>query len=198
MRSATIVTALIATLGTAQLSHAVTSADPFCGSWTLNPDHSQYAREPPPERMTIVIDPAPEGLSYRSETHYSDGRTLTLHYVARFDGVPALVVGTNGFLAPISLSRPDDTTIDAVYRVGLKKSRLESLAGQCGADRVADDDDFSDGSRRGDSEHRGVPPGLCRISERRCKEVTPISLRQPESMQECSERLVAAEWVAKK
>jgi hypothetical protein len=32
-----------------------------------------------------------------------------------------LVVGTTGFLAPITLARVDETTIDAVYRMGLKK-----------------------------------------------------------------------------
>ncbi len=127
MRRIEATLALVTTFGVASLALGGTAtdgsaaSDPFYGTWTLDRAHSRYARESPPERMTIVIEPEPNGLAYRSETEYPGGRKLALHYVAHFDGVPALVVGTTGFLAPISLARVDAATIDAVYRVGFKK-----------------------------------------------------------------------------
>ena len=121
MRTVRGFTALVAALAAASIAVGDSAADPFYGTWKLDREHCHYAGETPPDRMMVVIEPEPDGLSYRSETHYPGGRTLALHYLAHFDGVPALVVGTAGLLAPIALSRVDETTIDATYRMGLKK-----------------------------------------------------------------------------
>ena len=121
MRAKRELTALVAILGAAPFALGQGDSDPFYGTWTLDPQQSHYTHESPPDRMTVVIAPERDGLSYRSEVHYSDGRTLAVRYVAHFDGVPVLVVGTTGLLAPIALSRTDAATIDAVYRMGIKK-----------------------------------------------------------------------------
>jgi hypothetical protein len=121
IRHARLLAAIIALKAIAPNSSAAANPEPFWGTWTLDRERSRYELEPPPERMTIVLEPQPDGLSYRSESRYPDGRTLALHYVARFDGIPAMVVGTAGLLAPVSLSRAGDAAIDAVYSMGLKK-----------------------------------------------------------------------------
>jgi hypothetical protein len=112
---------LALTLTIAPIARGAADPDPFYGTWQLDRDQSHYAHESPPDRMTVVIEPEPDGLAYRSEAQYAGGRTLALHYTAHFDGVPALVVGSAGFLAPIALSRVDATTIEAVYRMHLQK-----------------------------------------------------------------------------
>jgi len=104
-----------------QRSWGGTSPDSFFGSWTLERERSHYAEERPPERMTIIMEEAAQGLHYRSSTQYADGRTGTSNYTASFDGRPALVVGAAGFLAPVSLRRVDGATIEANYTAGLKK-----------------------------------------------------------------------------
>lgn len=102
-------------------SQAVWKPDPFFGSWVLDGTESRYAQASPPDQMTLVIEPAQEGLAYRSESHYLGGRIAASQFVARLDDTPALVVGTTGFLAPVSLAPSSDGGIDAVYKSGIKK-----------------------------------------------------------------------------
>jgi hypothetical protein len=112
--------ALIALASLPLESRSATPSDPFIGTWNLERERSHYA-ETPPEQMTVVMDAAPQGLHYRSNTRYLDGRTGTSDYTASFDGLPVLVVGSAGFLAPVSLHRMDGATIEATYTAGLKK-----------------------------------------------------------------------------
>src|ERR1700760_2103271 len=121
MRAMTALAGVVALTLIAPRSPGAEGSDPFFGTWVLDRGHSHYAKEPPPEQMTIVIEPAPRGLSYRSVTRYVDGRTGTSLYSTTFDGTPALVVGTAGFLSPVSLHRVDGSTIEATYTSGLKK-----------------------------------------------------------------------------
>jgi hypothetical protein len=102
-------------------AHGATSPDPFFGTWSLERERSHYAKEMPPEQMTIVMEDAAYGLHYQSSTQYAGGRAGTSDYTASFNGTPALVVGVTGFLAPVSLRRVDGATIEATYTVGLKK-----------------------------------------------------------------------------
>ncbi len=122
MRYATALAAvLLAIAGGLPPGLRAEAADPFFGTWRLDPARSHFAQDDAPKRMTIVIEPAPDGIAYRSEAQLAGGRNRSTQFAASFDGVPALVVGTAGFEAPISLSRVGETTIDAVYGVGLKK-----------------------------------------------------------------------------
>jgi hypothetical protein len=121
MRAGAAVAALIAMIGCPQLSSGSTGPDSFFGTWLIDHARSHYSGGAVPEQMTVVIEAAPHGLAYRSEAKYPQGPLYTTHYVARLDKTPALVVGTNGYLAPVSLAQIDEVTIDAVYLSGLKK-----------------------------------------------------------------------------
>ncbi len=116
-----ILTGLIALAAPPQRSFAATPDDFFFGTWTLQRERTHYAEGSPPESMTIVMEDTAQGLRYRSSTLYAGGRTGTSNYTASFDGTPTLVVGSSGFLAPVSLHRVNEATIDATYTAGLKK-----------------------------------------------------------------------------
>ena len=70
--------------------------------------------------MTVTIEKVPAGLHYRSRTDYPQGGAATSEFTAALNGVPALVLGSNGFLAPVSLQSGDAATIEATYTLGLK------------------------------------------------------------------------------
>jgi len=121
MRAAVALGLALAVLTTPARPQAVWKPDPFFGNWALDGAESQYAQAAPPAQMTLVIEPAQEGLAYRSETHYVGGRVASSQFIARLDDTPALVVGTTGFLAPVSLAPSGDGGINAVYKSGIKK-----------------------------------------------------------------------------
>lgn len=120
MRAAAVLGALLGLAAIPAMSDG-TSAEAFFGTWALVADRSHYARESPPEQMTLTIEPAPYGLAYRSETRYAGGRKASSQFEARFDQTPVLVVGDSGFLAPVALGLAGDGGIDAIYTSGIKK-----------------------------------------------------------------------------
>jgi hypothetical protein len=103
---------------------ALEAAEPdgFLGTWTVDRDASHYATDPVPETMSVAIEAVGSGVHYRSTAHWAGGRTRTADFTAHFDGVPVLVVGSWGLLAPVSLRRVDSHTIRAIYTVGLQES----------------------------------------------------------------------------
>jgi hypothetical protein len=120
MRLAAAIGALLGIIAMPVLAEGL-SADAFFGTWVLLADQSHYAREQLPERMTLIMEPAPYGLAYRSETHYVGGKSASSQFVARLDQTPVLVVGNSGFMAPVALGLNADGGIDAVYTSGIKK-----------------------------------------------------------------------------
>jgi hypothetical protein len=91
-------------------------ADPFAGTWRLNPHKSKYAGGPCPKDMMIQIQTTPNGISYHSETIGANGRRTRASYTADYSGLEAIVIGTSGLMAPVSLHRIDARTIVASYK----------------------------------------------------------------------------------
>lgn len=94
--------------------------DPFVGTWKLNPQKSRYPHGACPKRMVIVMEPAGEGVRYRSETTYAGGNSSRSEYTADYSGKEAIVVGSAGLLLPVSLKRVDADTVVASYMRGLQ------------------------------------------------------------------------------
>lgn len=109
--------AVILTMGSAV---ALAAPDPFIGTWVL--DRSQSSRESGtlPERMIIVMTATGSGVHYRSETAYADGRIAVSEYTADYDGTLAAVSSATGLLAPVSLKRLADHTVEASYMRGMR------------------------------------------------------------------------------
>jgi len=91
------------------------AADPFVGRWVLDVGRSHYAEGAAPRAMVIDMEAAGDGIRYRSETTYQDGRTARSEYTAGYDRRPVLVTGSRGLLLPVSLDRTDSHTVVASY-----------------------------------------------------------------------------------
>ena len=89
--------------------------DRFLGTWQLDPAACQYESGAVPESMLIVMQPADDGVHYRSVTTLKGGGTATADYTAAYDGRPVLVESTAGVMLPIALTRLDDSTVVARY-----------------------------------------------------------------------------------
>src|ERR1700704_5655834 len=96
------------------------NSDLFTGTWKLNPQKSSYPRGACPKRMGIVMEPAGEGVHYRSETTYANGNSTRSEYSADYSGREAIVTGSAGLLLPVSLKRVDARTVIARYTRGLQ------------------------------------------------------------------------------
>jgi hypothetical protein len=110
-----IMFSIVALLAT---SFAHADIDPFVGSWSMNVSASRY-ESALPKAMLIVMEPANEGIHYRSKTTH-DGRVVIAEYTAGYDGKPAAVVANGSLTAPIALRRIDAMTVEASYIRGLQ------------------------------------------------------------------------------
>jgi hypothetical protein len=99
---------------------AADERDPFVGIWELDTGLSKYESKDMPQKMVIVMQAAPQGVQYRSETTFADRRVSSAAYTAEYDGRPAMVTGDAGLMAPVVLKRKDRYTVDAVYVRGFQ------------------------------------------------------------------------------
>jgi len=96
-------------------SCALAAGDPLAGTWELQPRLSHYASGAVPKRMTVVIEALEGAIHYRSSSETAAGVQSSAEYTAAFDGVPVLVTGHTGLLAPVALRRLDARTVEATY-----------------------------------------------------------------------------------
>ncbi len=108
--------AVMLAIGTA----AADERDPFVGIWELDTSLSKYESMDMPQKMVIVMQAAPQGVQYRSDTTFVDHRVSSAAYTAEYDGRPAIVTGDAGLMAPVVLKRKDRYTVDAVYVRGFQ------------------------------------------------------------------------------
>lgn len=91
------------------------ATDPFVGRWVLDVRQSRYPPGTCPEAMVIDMEPAGDGIRYRSDTTYRGGRAVHAEYTAGYDRKQALVTSGRGMLLPVSLERVDSHTVIASY-----------------------------------------------------------------------------------
>lgn len=90
--------------------------DLFAGTWELCPGDSTYVNGELPESMTIRLEPSEHGEHYASRMVRQNKQVATAEYTAGYDGRLAMVLGDAGLLAPVSLRRIDDFTVEATYQ----------------------------------------------------------------------------------
>jgi dienelactone hydrolase len=100
------------------------STDPFVGSWVLSARQSTYPPGTCPTHMVIEINSVANGIRYRSDATYVNGRTAHSEYTAEYNGRQALVVRTHGLLLPVSLKRLDARKVVASYMRGLEVAAI--------------------------------------------------------------------------
>jgi hypothetical protein len=96
------------------------ASDPFVGTWVLDPQRSHYESGDVPRRMVIVMSPTAQGIHYRSHTTLSNGNRVSSEYTADYAGGLAMVLGTAGVMAPVSLRRIDERTIECSYMKAIR------------------------------------------------------------------------------
>jgi hypothetical protein len=99
---------------------AQADADPFVGTWIMDPRASHLASGRMPEQMVIVMTATADGIHYRSEIKHAGGQTSVTEYTAGYEGSLSMVSGPVGVMAPVALKRLDSRTVEASYVRGLK------------------------------------------------------------------------------
>jgi hypothetical protein len=94
--------------------------DPFVGVWLLDVASSQYPSGTGPESMIVEMKPAGNGVQYRSEAQYANGRIVHSEYTADYDGNQAIVMGNRGMMFPVFLKRVDSRVVVASYTKSLQ------------------------------------------------------------------------------
>jgi hypothetical protein len=96
------------------------ASDPFAGKWVMDPQRSRYGSGEVPRHMVIVMSPMAGGIHYRSDTTLSNGNRVSSEYTTDYDGGLAIVLGTTGVMAPVSVKRVDERTIECSYMKGIR------------------------------------------------------------------------------
>ena len=89
------------------------SDDPFVGTWVLDAASSQYPAGTCPESMVVEMKAAGNGVQYRSDAKYANGRVIHSEYTADYDGNQAIVMGSHGMMLPVFLVRIDSRAVFA-------------------------------------------------------------------------------------
>jgi hypothetical protein len=116
MQRSTLVVLFISLL----IGGAAAATDPFLGKWTMDVKNSRYPVGTLPKNMVIEMEAAGEGIRYRSDATYTNGRTTHAQYTADYRGTPATVMGSHSLLLPVSLKRLNRRTVIATYMKGFE------------------------------------------------------------------------------
>jgi hypothetical protein len=104
---------------TAAQAQAPTDQDLVIGVWRLNPAKSNYVPGPAPKSQTRTYEPHADGIKATIETVYSDGRKVSVQYVADYDSIEYPVTGSPDADA-ITLKKLDALTAEATLMHGGK------------------------------------------------------------------------------
>ncbi len=73
---------------------ALAQPDPSVGRWKLNLAKSRYTPGPLPTNLTVIIEPAGQGVKVTARTVQSNGAIIETHYTAYLDGKDYPVTGS--------------------------------------------------------------------------------------------------------
>src|SRR5262245_19729106 len=86
--------ALAAVLGVGFIGPSAQAADPRIGTWKLNAAKSKYDPGPPPQSLTVTVEPAGQGEKVTAEIVNADGSRVSTVYTANFDGKDSPLTGS--------------------------------------------------------------------------------------------------------
>jgi len=75
------------------LESANSAKDLVLGTWTLNVAKSTYRPGPPPKSQVRTYEPHADGIHAVIKTVEADGRSTTIEYTAKYDGVDYPITG---------------------------------------------------------------------------------------------------------
>ena len=99
------------------LTGSLWAADPFVGTWKLNPNKTKTTgwASAVSESSTVKIEAQGNSVNYRWDAVKPDGRTLHAEFAAKYDGKDYVVTGDPDS-DTVSLSRIDANTVDYIFK----------------------------------------------------------------------------------
>jgi hypothetical protein len=85
------------------------AADARIGTWKVNAAKSKYDPGPPPQSLTVKVEPAGQGEKVTAEIVNADGSRTTTVYTANFDGKDSPLTGSQ-VANTVALKRTDART----------------------------------------------------------------------------------------
>jgi hypothetical protein len=89
---------------------ASAQADPFIGTWKLNPAKSTYSGQQPLQSRTQTVQPAAQGLLFTEESVNADGRAARTVLSLIYDGQPHPVIEGGANADSVIIRRIDAST----------------------------------------------------------------------------------------
>jgi hypothetical protein len=114
-----VVLALGVLLGADIIDLAAQAGDPRIGTWTLNAAKSKWSPGPPPQSLTVKVEPSGQGEKVTTEAVNADGTRTTVQYTANFDGKDYPLTGSQ-IADMVSLKRIDARTTERTDKKGGK------------------------------------------------------------------------------
>jgi hypothetical protein len=100
------------------LATALFAADPFVGTWKLNPAKSKYKAGAPPKEVTVVITEKGSELDVNITGTTADGSAIASHYTMPAKGGEGKIIQSP--YEAVSSKRPSDTERVISYSKGGK------------------------------------------------------------------------------
>ena len=89
-----VLLALLGVLSAGIITVSAQATDPRIGTWKLNAAKSKYDPGPPPQSLTVKVEPAGQGEKVTAEFVNMDGTRATTVYTANFDGKDSPLIGS--------------------------------------------------------------------------------------------------------
>jgi hypothetical protein len=99
---------------------ALSSKDPFVGTWRLNIAKSKYTPGPAPKSITSTYEAAGQGYKVSVRNEPVTGAAQQFSYTTSLDGKDSPITGNNPNADAIAVKRIDATTLEAVNKRGGK------------------------------------------------------------------------------
>src|SRR5215470_1398125 len=94
-------------------------SDPRIGTWKLNATKSKFDPGPPPQSLTVKVEPSGKGEKVTAEIVNADGTRTTTVYTANFDGKDYPLTGSPT-ADMVALRRIDANTTERTDKKGGK------------------------------------------------------------------------------
>jgi len=108
------------------------TTDPRMGTWKLNVAKSQFSPGPPPQSLTVKVEPSGQGEKVSTEGANADGTRTATQYTANFDGKDYPLTGSP-VAETVSLKRIDRRTTDRTdKKAGSVAQTLKRVVSQDG------------------------------------------------------------------
>ena len=128
-----VLLALLGVLSAGIITVSAQATDPRIGTWKLNAGKSKYDPGPPPQSLTVKVEPAGQGEKVTAEFVNMDGTRATTVYTANFDGKDYPLTGSQN-ANTVSLKRIDARTTERIDKkdgkVVLNYTRVVSQDGK--------------------------------------------------------------------